>query len=380
MRWNGLGRTYDVEAFRKKQKRKKLARNLVTAALIVVLAAAALLLVREWMESEADFHGTEETFPINLRGETPVSLETTRDSLVVTTEGAVNFYSRLAQRQNSAVHGFSKPVTKTAGEYALTYDHGGYSLRLDTKGGTARTLRVENRILFAEVSEDGLVAVACADANYTSGISVYDAELGEPLCDYYMNEYAMGLAFTGKDSCVIAAQTTQGSSFACAVYKIFFDETAEAFQKVYPGSMIVAVTALDGGNTAVICTEETLFLDREGEKTASFQYGGELEVLAAGSGALLIGTSDAADPNRTVLTLLGPDGEERAEAVTEQPALDVELSGSRAYALTKSEVLVYTSEMEGEKALPCDAAYRRLAVLDGEVFGLAADRVDRIED
>lgn len=373
-----MGKVYDVEAFRKKQKRKKRVKTLVTMGLVLILVAAAALIVIEWMRSEADFQQTEETFPINLKGETPVSLRTTQDSLVVTTEGAVNFYSKLAQRQNSVVHGFSKPVTKAAGNYVLTYDHGGYSLRLDTKGGISRTLRVESRILFAEVSESGMVAVAYADQNYTSGVSVYDENLDEPLCDYYLNEYAMALAFTGSDSCVIAAQTTQGSSFASAVYKIFFDQEAEAFQKTYTGSMIVSMAAMQDGVTALICEEETIFLDREGEQTASFRYSGTLTGMVQGEDALLFGLTNAADPNRTDLVLVGTDGETTASVTLENSAEDLAMAGNRIYALTKSEVLVYTSEMEGVETFPCDTEYQELAVLDGEVFGLSADRLEKL--
>lgn len=374
-----MGKAYDVEAFRKKKIKKKRYRKFLTGFLIVILVVAAGLLVKEWMDSEAAQKEEVAEFPINLKGESPISLKTTEDSLVVTTEGVVNFYSKLAQRQNSVVHGFSKPVTQTAGKYALTYDHGGYTLRLDTKNGTAKTLKLKNSILFAQVQEDGMVAVAYADSSYTSGLSVYNSNLDEPVCTYYMNEYIMALDFSSKESCVIAAQTTNGSSFASVVYKIFFNQEKEVFKKEYQTSMIVSLSVKDDGVIALACEQEILMLNREGEKLGSYSYPGTLSLLdQSQKDKVVVGVINATDPNATDLVCVDLDGKQAASVTTSERAVGLTCTDNRIYAMTKSDVLVYSEELEKLDSYQNKNESKYLAVLNGQIFGLSDDRLEEL--
>ena len=379
MEMNGLGKLYNINEYRQKQEKKKRYKKWITAALVVIAAVALGLMVWEWVENELPKEEETAQFPINMRGESPVDLQVADESLVVTTGGAVNFYSRLAQRQNSVVHGFSKPVTKTSGKYALTYGQGGYTLRVDHKNGTVKTLKLKNQILFAEINEKGYVAVAYSDSSYTSGVSVYDNTLGEPVCNYYMNEYVMALDFSGDDSCVIAAQTVEGSSFSTVVYGIRFNKETEIFETAVTGSMAVSISVKDGGNIVLACEQEAFFFDKAGKQTGTYTYPGTLAWVEQSDDAkFILAVTNASDPNSTDLITVDLEGKKEAGVTIPERITDIACENHKIYVLTKNKVYSYSKTLEKGETVDNKNESQYLAVLNGGIYGLSSDRLEEL--
>lgn len=369
----------DIEKYRKKKNRKKLIRKILLVLGALALGAIAFWIVQDISKTNSYDEAEAPQFPINLKGETPEDLNIAKDSLVVTTEGSVNFYSSLARKQNSFIHGYSKPVTRTAGGYAVTYDQGGYGLRVDTKNGNVGTLKMTSPILFCEINENGQVAVACGDQKYTSGVHVYESDLKEAVCSYYMNEYVMAVSFSEKNQCVIASQTVSGGTFDTVLYGINFNEDRELFRTEVKGSMALSLDSKASGRLALIGNHEVVFMEKDGKQVGQYDYQNQLAFFEnTKSGYLVIALGNTADPNKTDLLVFNTDGELTAQTTVSGIVRDIFCKDQNIYVLDEQKAYRFNTRLEQEDSYENNNGYRYLAVLGGHIYAMGSDRLEKL--
>lgn len=369
----------DIEQYRKKKQRKK---RLYQALLLLgVLAIGAIVFFVVQDISKSNSYDQEESpqFPVNLKGETPVDLNVTQDSLVVTTEGSVNFYSTMARKQNSFIHGYSKPVTRTAGGYAVTYDQGGYGIRVDTKNENLGTIKLDNPILFCEINEKGQVAVACGDQKYTSGVHIYESNLKKPICSYYMNEYVMAVAFSGNNECVIASQTVSEGVFHTVLYGIDFHQDEELFRTEIDDLLTLSLGYKSSNRLTLVGSHEVVFMEKDGEQLGRYDYSNELVSFNnSESGYFVIAVGNTADPNKTDLMVFDTEGKLAAQTVISGIVYDIFCEGQNIYVLDKEHAYQFTSKLEEKNKFENNGGYHYLTVLNGDVYALGSDRLVRL--
>ena len=133
------GNTYDINAYRRRQKLKKLRGRLIAlgAALTLVGAALAALYLYQNYDlnqlAQTVTQGntntpavTTDQFPVELNGVSPVALTKVGSGVVLLTAEETIFLDGGGSARYRFNHQYTNPVVKAAGGRLLTYGRGGY--------------------------------------------------------------------------------------------------------------------------------------------------------------------------------------------------------------------------------------------------------------
>lgn len=368
-----------IVPYRKKQiRRKRMKQFFWTIA--VLLGIFVIALIASTLQ-KLSLRGTKQAeFPISLRGETPLDLDITDQSLVITTAGAVKSYAFTAEKQNEWVHGFSNPVTITAGQYSLTYDQGGYGIQRDRVGTASKTLKVENQILFCRIDSDGKVAVVTRNSKYPSEISIYDQQLSEPIFVHYMNERVMSLDFSGSESCIVAAQGVNGGAFETILYGLKFYRDQPTFETRFPTSMIVSVSSKAEGRIALVCTEEFVLLDEKGANLKRYSYDTKLSYVDnSWEAGTLIALENIENPNQNDVLLFSKSEQPDAQTRIYGTIRDMKVFDRRILILDQTNLTEFNLALKELKQYAHIGAYNRLAKTKNGIFALGKEKLQKIE-
>lgn len=379
-----------IAPYRKQQRRKRLLRRLIWFSLLtLVLVIGGVtwnLLYQEGMLST----GADISWPVSLSGDTPRALHDTEAGVVVTGSGYLHFYRLDATTEERVMHGFSKPVTHTAGKYTLTYDHGGYAVRLDVGKAGSRTATLSHRILFCRIAENGRVLIATQSTKYTTELFEYDDQLNPTGFVYRMNEYIMAASFSGDSSCVVAAQRVKGAQFETVLYGLNFNSQKMVFSTSFPSSMILSIEHKASGAIALICTEELFVLDQHGNNARRYDYPAAITNFNDSfSEVTVIAFTDITSPTQRSLvlfshtpTMTGQKTEDltpKAAVQLSQAIRDLSVSDNSVAVLLDDSMEVFNFSLGRKRSVPHGGEYQKLIQHQQQMFALTKNKVHRID-
>ncbi len=166
-----------------------------------------------------------------------------------------------------------RPVLRSSGNYALLYDDTGREL-VNYRGETASAqLTMSDDILYADVTDDGIVTVVTRATGYRSMVGVYD-NVGNPLYTWRIAE----------DYCISANADKRSNSVAASVISIsdegrsnglrIMDMKDDGVASHIPTDGVALNIAYLNGNAVGICENEVLCVNKAGEVQWRYAYQG----------------------------------------------------------------------------------------------------------
>ncbi len=274
----------EFEAARKKRRKKFAAER--TRKFVAVSLALAIILVGIYVFVKEDVAGIigdriaanaagEGKLPVDMSGITVLDTFTVGEHLGVLTDAVYMLYTESGKQLLSAQHGFANPVVEAAERRFLIYDQGGNRLMIRTRDKILFEKEFEQKIIYADLSAEGLLSVVTSAQRYASRLSVFNESYTEEIFTWNAsNEYVVcATADRGTKTVAAAALSANESGEIVTTVHIFTTEAAvELSSRQFKGSAVLGMEYDKKGDIKVICDNITACLDTKGNVLGSYIY------------------------------------------------------------------------------------------------------------
>lgn len=367
-----------VLKIKKELRRRTLIVRFAIVILILLILMAVFFLVRAIVQNSAS-NQRSLSFPISTQDDAPLDIHVSGDWIVLTDSGDATFYSQDASRYTTLQHGCSRPVSVGAGDKLLTYDQGGYTVKLDDSGGNIRTVTADNTILFCAVEDDGAFAVATTESRYRGSISIYNRNGSEIYKWSSAENYIMAAAFVNSGEMIVATVNVENADYVTQIYRLRTDQDQEEYLTSLSGVLPLSL-AIKGGNIQLVAQQGVYTMDGQGTLLNTYSFSGPLCALGGlEEGDLLVATQDATDPNASHLAVLDASGAATAQMDVEQAVLDVYSSGDGLVYLTSDSIVLTDSALTVQHQYENNRSYNQAVRLGNICYVIGTDTFDRLE-
>ena len=385
---------YDLAAYRRGLKLKKIRRLVLTVASVVIILAVLLLgiyLYRNYDVSNLaqSLTGTQaETgmvqssgFPISLNGEVPQELTSSSGSLILRTSDEIIFFDASGSTQHSFTHRYTNPVMKTGSGRLLTYDRGGYGYRIDSSSGLHYTGRTESTLITGAISGRGSYALAVAETRYACSVIVNSRSNEEILRWYSVSDQIVDMSFSENGSTLaIACVGFENNSMVAKVYilDVSTSTTQEKAVITFEGAMPVAVDYKSDGSIHLLCDSFVGVIDSSLNKTEVGFSNTVYRYIFTPTRTILL-NADASAVSFTLTSINRSGNKEDVQVKGGGNAICLVDSGN-IYRLEKSSILTFDSDLELKKELASDTSVFSIATLNNKLYLLSDSQLARWED
>lgn len=385
--------TKDIYAMRKRKKRRKV---LYQSIWLLLLSMTVLILYQRrdiWMpklETIGIRHHTNRqgagaeadgNFPIYLYGDTDYQTAEANGRLLVLSDSYLFVYdtdgTQLAARQ----HAYGSAMLRTAGEYALVYEYGGTSFRLDTPAKPRYEKKTGDPIIFGRVSADGKVALVTGASNCACRLLVFNAK-GQQYYKRDCVERIVDISFHAQGGgCYALSMDASEGSLHSVLHSYSFSQDEDLWASEPLDMLAISVYNTDDGSVFVLGDTQCCWFSAEGALTGSYVYPDALSRsdFSGGTAALVFANSEMR--TESVAILSGSTAEpvlrsyERSIqdiGVRQDTGEVIVLLRNQLEILSRSGSLLGTSPVKDS----CEGFVRA----GGYLFLLGYDRISRMEE
>jgi hypothetical protein len=385
---------YDLDAYRRGVKLKKMRRILLSVLSLVILLGALIGGIYLYRNYDVDnlaqtLTGSQNegtvlstSFPISMSGEMPQQLITAGNSLVLRTTDEVFFFDKNGSTQHSFTHRYTNPVLKSGGSRLLTYDRGGYGYRVDSSSGLHYSGRTESSLITGAISSRGSYALAVSETRYACSVIVSSRSNEEILRWYSVDDQIVDMSFSDDGSLLaLACVGFEDNSLVAKVYILQVNKSTDEEKAVltFDGAMPIAIDYKSDGSIHLICDSFVGVIASDLQSQQEISYSNSLyQYIFTSTRTILLST----DTSAVSFTLTSVDRSGNKEDVqVKGGGTDVCVdSNGMIYLLEKTSILTFDSSLELKKELATDSSVFAMAALGNKLYLLSDAQLARWED
>lgn len=355
----------EIREIRKEMKKKRKAKTVRRIAILVILLSLAVIIfinrealspeaISNWLGSSFNKGGSEEGFPLSLPSGEVVSLDSAGNSIVVTNQTNLYFYSSKGRQLRSVQHQKKEIQTKTAGNNVLIYSVGGDTASVENDVKTVTELKLEKPIVTGAIAKNGKFALVTESDVYTSELKVYDKN-GNAVFKWIPQGGVISSVALSQDGNFVAASTlyTSGGKLLSGIY-LFATSKSEALISHQISDKLVLSLVCSKNKVFAITDENVVSVSTQGEqKTFSFSEKKLIDYDLIGDD-IVIAFQDVNDPGKSVLVTINENCELKSEAQINAQVTSCRVKGKEVYLLSPTALLRYeisTAVKSGEALL-----------------------------
>lgn len=379
----------DIETYRKIRRKKRRRRHIVTLVIILVLLVCLFFTFAHFLNIDIFDSGssqgeltsgakpTKEGFPISLEGDKAVDVNSMGGLITLITDTKLAFYTDSGKWLGSDAHGYANPVARTTTKKTLVYDNGGYKFKVVTKNQVVGSKTLTNKIIFAEISDDGYVAVATQESRYYGCLTIYDDKL-EELYKWYSSTYQLvGTDFYRNSSgCAVLGYTAENGGIVSAVVSLDFSSDKIVFEKKFPGVLGVSIAVKNSGNIAVVSDSKFNIIDSKGKDIGEYVYNKQLSFasnVAANYTVLALTNTNSRANSQAVA--LDDKGKVIGSYVVDKSIKDVISDGSRIILLGTEKIYNLDMSLKLINSIKCDSDAKKIAFIGSYMYVLGSEKI-----
>lgn len=208
---------YSLDKFKERRKNKRMLKiTIITVIAIFVLVFVALYMANSSFNSFIDTYIFRKR--ISEKDVNSLTIDTDNlsliyaydNSLVVYSDGSINFYNTDAKQTGNIEMTLSKPIADSEGKYLALADYGLQKICLIKSDNLVWQKDIEGKISKVSVNKQGYVAVSVTGTTYESIVMLFN-EKGDLLFSKYLSNYVMDVDIS-EDSKYIAIAEVDNST------------------------------------------------------------------------------------------------------------------------------------------------------------------------
>lgn len=224
----------DLMEYRKKQKQRRLITKLIIVALIftVILVIAAnfssIIEPLRGLASRIETKTSDEVgFPIKLPGSASYSFDSFGDSFLLLTDTYLYTFGMNGGQNYALRHGYSNPTQCSNSKRILLYDKDYNAFSLYSKTSLIYSGSVEEKIVFASLGSNEVVAIVTNSDRYSNIIYIYNGKGEWRYTRKFIDENVMNVQFSSDERYIyVSTIGVEKGDIYSAIYK--YDTTNES--------------------------------------------------------------------------------------------------------------------------------------------------------
>ena len=200
---------------------------------------------------------------------------------------------------------YEEPVLVASDKYVLAYDLGSRKYSLYNTLTRVIDRETDFRITCADVADTGAFLLVTRSNETRYVVELYNTALNKTM-SIYKDHYVLDAALRDDGKrLVICSAIPSGTDFTCEISLCEDGKTEPIVTKTFSGTMPLRTTFAPNGSFAVLCDNEVLFFDKDGNETGRYAFSGMTLVSAHmdNGRAALVGAENALGSENRVVVL-----------------------------------------------------------------------------
>lgn len=371
-----------IDKEKKQRLKKKIIHQLtfVVTAIIIIAVIVYSLLTNKFVELAHTVKNLSSgnNFPIVAKQHQLQEVQNLGNYLTVLTKASVFFYDLKGNVVSEVTHGLTNPVMKTNKNYCLIYDRGGMSYKLLSPFKIHIDKKTTNKILTANLSENGSVAIAQLNPRYSTYLNIVDNQ-GDTYYEWFSaHDKLVDLAFNPASTGLAAATVIPDQGLmTTVVYGLDFKSEEETFKSQIIGSNPYNISYKSNGNITIV--GDTVVSTMNDEGTIKSQYFPSTDVVGftvTPQNTYLI-TESLLSKNHTI-HVLNRAGEISNKADFHDRQARSHYSNGVLYILANDMLYNYSVSTNKIENIQIDKEYKDLTVVNGTVYLLDENEIVKL--
>ncbi len=375
---------------RKRRHRLKSFRNIVIFFLIVAFCGYLYMQRDAWIPrlegigsryhsvTENDGELAEGNFPLLFSGSSGYQAELVDDTLFFLHDAYLELYSLHGDHKDTRQHAYQNAMISTSSKYALLYESGGTSFRLDSKNKNIYNKSVDDDIITGKVSDNGNVVLITESGSYACTIQVYD-NTGKRIYQRDCLEHVVDVSFhKDEDGCFFTSIQVQNGVLQSTVTSVLFHQVDTQWTSLPMDTMAITTGVSYDGSLCVIGDTSCTYFSDTGEVLSTFSYDASLlsEHYENGRVALILQDDQT---RATTLVLLDKSASDLEKVPIEDTAELVKVFEGDAIVMCPGKVTSYDFSGTALATVSLEGAYTSFIKRDGYLFLMGYEQMDRVD-
>ena len=203
---------YSLEKFKERRKNRKVIKfTIITLIAIIILVFIALYMANKSFNSFIDTYILKKRISENDANSLTIDTDNLSliyaydKSLVVYSDGSINFYNTDAKQTGNIEMTLSKPIADSEDKYLALADYGLQKLCLIKSNSLVWQKDIEGKISRVSVNKQGYVAVSVTGTTYESIVMLFN-ENGDLLFSKYLSTYVIDVDISDDSKYIAIAE------------------------------------------------------------------------------------------------------------------------------------------------------------------------------
>lgn len=378
----------DLREYRKNKKRKKRIIRFFIAFIILSLTLTIYVMRNTWMPYFEDIvdnvkfevlqkdKDKNSDFPITLTSSSDYKVKKLDNKIAILTDTYYNVYTPDGGICFSKQHAMANAVMKTAGKRAIIYDQGAFTFRVESKFKEIYTKKLDEKIMYANISREGYTVVVTMSDRYSSFMTVYD-ENGNEIFYSSNSEKIIGVDFTSKSNgCIISTMTTKNAQVVTTLTKYRFDSEKPVWQSESVTTLGIDVKVISDDKIILVGDTFSCFFSSKGEILKTYNYQSSLEGYSISDGKLALNFNNVELRKEYVIII--SEAEKDCIINFEQTVNSIYFDGNSLYMIMQNKLSKYSNNGNLLREIEFEGNYHQLTIIGNNAYILGYGILDKI--
>ncbi len=287
--------------------------------------------------------GVGDGYPVSLTGSDIGSGDffSVDGNIVTLSNTALTVVDSTGKQKFSVPHSYSSPAVRENGGTYIIYDCGGTSYSTVSSSGKKTSYKSENKIIAADISSSGKIALASFPTDYSSQLQIY-SDKGDLQYTYkFSSDYASAVSFNDSgDMCAVACVYTSLGEAYTRIVVLRFDSEEPVSQYVFAGNFVTSIY-WSGKSIYAVGDEGIAVGTSDGSFTEYSFEGKSLTALAFADNKAYLAISGYAHSGASTLLVFSGTGEPKTLDLSSR-IVSISAVGSQVAVLAGSNVYEYS--------------------------------------
>ncbi len=272
----------DVKDLKPYQRKKKRHSNFWRVLIFSIILVSVFLFVafsEGWIEKDffAQLVSKPDGYPVAVTGGKPQSIFKSNKNIVLLTDTDLVYYDNHGTILSQTVHNCASPHIITKSDRLLVYDKGYSFFQIQDKNGVIYSNSISNRLIDADLADNGSYAISTTSSRYLSEMFVYNKNNME-ICHWKsVGTYISSLSFSKNSKKLAVASIYADSGYFNSNVRIFDlnKENPIVLDLNFSDRAIVKIQYLNSGSILIVFDSQYLIIDEKGKTLGEFEFNSE---------------------------------------------------------------------------------------------------------
>jgi hypothetical protein len=323
---------------------------------------------------------TDGNLPISVFGDTDYQTGSVNGKLLLLSDAYLYIYETDGSQITARQHTYGSAMLQTAGDYALIYESGGTSFRLETVAKTRFEKKADDPIIFGRVSPNGQIALITSADTCSCKMLVFNQK-GQKIYERHCVERISDLSFHNDDGgCFAVSSETVDGELKSVIHSYSFTEKTDLWTSQPLDMLAISVYNTSGEEVFVLGDTQCCYLGADGSLISCFTYPDTLDHgVFSGETAALVFSNNEKRTNSVVI--LNGSAAAPVLRIYDKAVMDIQLQPERETVLVQLRSQLESLSMTGERlgTVPVTDSSERILLIGDYLFLHCYDHIGRMD-